>query len=79
MTTMLSKISCSSRGTKAMGKIAAAVTECRNFSADAYNRLAVDSESRERSRSVTSFYYQSAIDMAAAQVFIMKTCPYDIQ
>ena len=66
---MLSKISCSSGGTKAVGRFAASVTDFKNFSADAYNRLAVDSESRERSRSVTSFYYQSAIDMAAAQVF----------
>lgn len=64
---MLSKISCSSRGTKAIGRLAVAVSEMRNFSADAYTRLAVDSESRERSRSVTSFYYQSAIDEAAAQ------------
>lgn len=67
MTTMLSKISCSARGTKAIGRVAFCVSEFRNFSADAYNRVALDSESRERSRSVTSFYYQPSIDAAAAQ------------
>ena len=66
MSTILTKISCSQR--QKAGQIKWNIVEFRNFSAGAYNRLAVDSESRERSRSVTSFYYQSAIDNAAAQV-----------
>ena len=63
MSTILTKISCSQKSRAVWTTL-----EIRKFSADAYNRLAVDSESRERSRSVTSFYYQSAIDNAAAQV-----------
>jgi hypothetical protein len=42
----------------------------RKFTDNFHKRASVDSESRERSRSVTAFYNQSAIDIAAEKVFM---------
>ena len=40
----------------------------RKLTDNFHKRASIDSESRERSRSVTAFYNQSAIDIAAAKV-----------
>lgn len=42
----------------------------RKFTDNFYRRATLDSESLERSRSVTAFYNQGAIDIAAAKVCI---------
>ena len=43
----------------------------RRLSDEVFNRATDDYQEKERSRSVTSFYYQSAIDQAAAKVRMM--------
>lgn len=42
----------------------------RKFTDNFYRRATLDSESLERSRSVTAFYNQGAIDIAAAKVCV---------
>lgn len=50
-----------------------AVITCRKFTDNFHKRATIDSESRERSRSVTAFYNQSAIDIAAAKPSVRLT------
>ncbi|XP_045171800.1 3-methyl-2-oxobutanoate dehydrogenase [lipoamide] kinase, mitochondrial-like isoform X2 [Mercenaria mercenaria] len=64
-------VSCFSRyGVKPRNVI---VFSYRKFTDNFHNRASLDSESRERSRSVTAFYNQSAIDIAAAKPSVRLT------
>ncbi|KAL4224330.1 hypothetical protein ACF0H5_017785 [Mactra antiquata] len=70
MSTMFT-ISCFGRtGTRSRNIV---VFSYRQFSDSFYRSVTLDSESRERSRSVTAFYNQSAIDIAAAKPSVRLT------